>query len=60
MDLPNMGNTMMAALFAILALSLMFTLIGFKQPVWALWVVGLLLCIAMFCHHATDTLKILW
>ncbi|MFV0340518.1 MAG: DUF5993 family protein [Parachlamydiaceae bacterium] len=51
---------MMAALFAILALSLMFTLIGFKQSVWALWLIGTLLCVVMFFHHATDTLKILW
>lgn len=51
---------MMAALFAILAFGLMFTLIGFRQPVWIIWALGILLCCAMFYHHATDTLKILW
>jgi len=51
---------MMAGLFLLYALVL--GLISARKRKWAMMLIGLniLLCLAMFWHHATDTLQINW
>lgn len=49
---------MMAALFLVFALAIAAILWQQRILAMALIVAGIILCLLMFCHHATDILKI--
>lgn len=51
---------MMAALFAVFALSMATTFYNNRKATIGLVVAGLLLTLIMFWHHATSVLEINW
>jgi hypothetical protein len=51
---------MMAALFGVFSIGLWAVLAGRRLVAIFFWALGVVLSIAMFWHHATDQLKILW
>ena len=51
---------MMASLFAIFSVSLLFIGLGYRRPAIAFVAAGIILSLAMFWHHATDILQINW
>lgn len=51
---------MMAALFGVFSIALWALLAGRRLVAIFFWFLAVVLSIAMFWHHATDHLQILW
>lgn len=51
---------MMAGLFALIALAMLAVYFEKRALAIGLWALTVVLSLAMFCFHATDTLKINW
>jgi len=51
---------MMAALYALFTIDILFVIGGFRKTAIAFTILGLFFAALMFWHHATDILQINW